>query len=419
MQKIAIVGSGIAGMGAAYYLHRDADITLFETDARIGGHTHTVYVREDNKEIPIDTGFIVFNNETYPRLVALFKELDVPVKKTQMSFSAQALADDLEYCGSSLDQLFVQRKRIFSPRYIRFLLQLNRFNKTCIEVMEDERYHQMSIFAYLRRKGYHEDLLHWYILPMSSALWSTPPETTAKFPALALVRFFKNHGFLGLHTQFQWYTVDGGSEEYKKRLLAHFPDRIQVQNGIRKVARSDGGVALTDAHGHTHQFDKVILAAHADDTLQMLADPTPEERDLLSHFTYQRNRATLHTDPIFMPRHKRAWSSWNYRTEMIDADHVSSCTYWMNSLQNVSQQQDYFVSINAPETIDRNKVIREIDYMHPVFTVEAMQAQHKLPQLNQNGVVYFCGSYFRYGFHEDALMSAANVCEQILGRPLP
>ena len=416
MARIAIIGTGIAGMGAAWYLHRDHEITVFEADNRIGGHTNTVFVEEPGQDIPIDTGFIVFNNHTYPRLTALFDALQVKVKKTDMSFAAQICDEHLEYCGSSLNKLFAQRRRIFSPRYIRFLKQLNTFNKTCIEVFHNETLSALSIKDYLRMKKYSDDLLNWYILPMSSALWSTPPDTTAQFPVLSLVRFFSNHGFLGLNTQFQWYTVSGGSEQYKQKLIAPFKERIFVNQGIRSIRRTSDGVELTDVHGSVFQFDKVVVAAHGDQALRMWSDASPEERKLLSPFNYQQNIATLHTDNSIMPKKKMVWSSWNYRTQTRGNNLVSSCTYWMNSLQDVSDFTDYFVTINDPGIIDGNKVIKEIIYEHPVFTVEAMNAQAKLPELNRNGSLYFCGSYFRYGFHEDALMSAANVCEQILGR---
>jgi len=411
MEKVAIIGTGIAGMGAAHYLHPHCALTLFEADNRIGGHTNTVYVAEGDRQIPIDTGFIVFNNTTYPHLLALFTKLNVPVKKTGMSFAAQIEKDRLEYCGTDLNRLFSQRRRIFSPRYLRFLLQLNRFNTTSTEIFNRPEWHALSVAEYVQLKGYHADLLNWYLLPMSSALWSTPPDVTAGFPALALIRFFHNHGFLGLHTQFQWYTVDGGSEVYKQKLIAPFRDSIFTNQEIRFVKRLGSGVELTDIHGEKHLFDKVIIATHADQALHMLADAREEEINCLKAFSYQKNTATLHTDTAIMPRAKRAWSSWNYR---VEKDGRSSCTYWMNSLQQVSENMDYFVTINEPGSILQEKIIRTIHYEHPVFTVAAMQAQQTLPALNVHGPVYFCGSYFRYGFHEDALMSAVELVETVL-----
>ena len=411
--QIAIIGTGIAGMGAAHRLHKMHDITVYEQDNYIGGHTNTVYVNEGENRIPIDTGFIVFNNENYPHLNALFNTINAPIKKTSMSFAAHIVHENIEYCGSSLDGLFAQRKNIFSPRYVRFLMQLNAFNKVCLEVLEKPELQSLSIAEYVNNKGWGKDLLNWYILPMSSALWSTPPDTSAKFPALTLVRFFKNHGFLGLNTQFQWYTVDGGSEEYKKRLIAPFKDKITINAAVVGVKKVDGKIEVKTINGETKSFDKVIIATHADQALKMLQNPTDPETQLLSCFSYQQNKATLHTDSDLMPSVKKVWSSWNYRTELIDNKLVASCTYWMNSLQDVSKQKNYFVTINDPGTIKKAAIIKEIMYEHPVFTVEAMQAQQHLSKLNENGQLYFCGSYFRYGFHEDALMSANAVCDLI------
>jgi len=412
-QKLAIIGTGIAGMGCAHYLQNDFDISIFEKGDRVGGHTNTVYVEENGIQIPIDTGFIVFNKENYPNLLKLFGELNAPIKKTQMSFSAMIPHHNLEYCGSSLNLIFAQRKNIFSPRYIRFLIQLTRFNKECMEVLEDINLALLSISEYCKYKKFNDDLLNWYLLPMSSALWSTPPETTATFPAVTLVRFFKNHGFLGLNTQFQWYTVDGGSEEYKKRLIFPFKDKIRINSIVKKVKRKTEGVEITTANGETLLFDKVIVATHADEAHLILEETMTSEKAMLAPFHYEKNRTILHTDDSVMPKTRRAWSSWNYCTEKIENKLVSACTYWMNSLQQVSKNKNYFVTINECKPIDKNKILKEIIYEHPIFTVEAMKMQKYLPEMNYNGQVYFCGSYFRYGFHEDALMSAVAVCNRI------
>jgi uncharacterized protein len=412
--QIAIIGTGIAGMGCAHRLFKTHDITVFEQADYIGGHTNTAYVNEDGQQIPIDTGFIVFNNENYPHLNKLFAEINAPFKKTSMSFAAHIVHENIAYCGSSLKLLFAQKKNIFSPRYIRFLVQLNKFNAVCLEVLDNKELQTLSIAEYVSLKGWGKDLLNWYLLPMSSALWSTPPDTSAQFPALSLVRFFKNHGFLGLNTQFQWYTVDGGSEEYKKRLIAPFKDRIQVNSKITGLRRLADKIELTNSNGQQFLFDKVIIATHGNQALELLSDASDKEKQLLLPFQYQLNKATLHTDASIMPNVRSVWSSWNYRTEIVKNELVASCTYWMNSLQDVSKKKNYFVTINDPGCIDKQHIIKEIMYEHPVFTVEAMQAQARLPELNQNGRLYFCGSYFRYGFHEDALMSANQVCDIIL-----
>ncbi len=412
-QKLAIIGTGIAGMGCAHYLQNDFDITVFEKAERIGGHTNTVYVEEDAVQIPIDTGFIVFNNENYPNLLKLFAELNVTVKKTQMSFSAMIPHENLEYCGSSLNLIFAQRKNIFSPKYIRFLMQLTRFNKECIEVLDNNDLKNLSIAEYCRFKKFDNNLLDWYLLPISSALWSTPPETTSAFPAATLVRFFKNHGFLGLNTQFQWYTVEGGSEEYKNRLIAPFKNKILVNSEINSINRNDSSVEIISSKGEKLLFDKVIIATHADEARSILSDKMLAEKNILAPFYYEKNRAILHTDESVMPKTRRAWSSWNYCTEKREGKLVSACTYWMNSLQQVSKNINYFVTINECRPINKSRIIKEIIYEHPIFTVEAMKMQKYLPDLNNNGQIYFCGSYFRYGFHEDALMSAVDVCNRI------
>lgn len=417
--RIAIIGTGISGMASAYFLHQDHEVTIFEKNKYIGGHTNTVFVKEGKKSIPIDTGFMVFNPLNYPNLIKLFEELKVPVKKTDMSFSVQHVPSGLEYNGSSLNGLFAQRRNIFRPSYIRMLLQIDRFNKLCVNDMKDQAYNNLNVAEYIRKRGFGEEMLYKYLLPMTSALWSTPSDITMKFPALALVRFFDNHGFLGLDTQHQWYTVDGGSEEYKKRLISTFRDKIRVGEAAVKVRRQDGKAYVTNQQGHTEEFDKVIFACHADQAIDLFENPYPIEANLLSKFEYQHNTATLHSDASIMPKKQSVWSSWNYRIDQINGRTQPSCIYYMNSLQQVSDQEDYFVSINDPGGIDPRKVHEIIQYEHPIFTLDAMKAQKKLPELNESGTVYFCGAYFRYGFHEDGFTSAVDLCKKILGAQHP
>lgn len=414
MEKLAIIGTGIAGMSCAHFLQNKFDITIFEQNNYVGGHTNTCYVPEDEKHIPIDTGFIVCNNENYPNLMKLFQELDVPLQKTKMSFAAQIIHDKLEYCGSSLAMLFAQKKNLFSPRYYRFLLQLNRFNTQCLEVLENEKLQGLSILEYCEVKNFHQDLLNWYLLPMSSALWSTAPQTTVHFPVLSLVRFFKNHGFLGLNTQFQWYTVKGGSEEYKKKLISPFKNRILLQNKVVELDKNESKWHIRTSNNDTYLFDKIIIATHADQALKLLKTPSQEQRVFLSAFKYEKNTATLHTDASMMPQQKKIWSSWNYRIHNSEQKLNSSCTYWMNSLQQVSVKENYFVTINDYGFINQKKIIKTFEYEHPIFTVDAMQMQKHLDALNTNGQLFFCGSYFRYGFHEDAIQSSVKVCESLL-----
>lgn len=414
MKSLAIIGTGIAGMGCAHFLHKRYELTVVEQDNYIGGHTNTVVIDEDGTPVYIDTGFMVFNFQTYPNLVKLFEEIGAPVKKTEMSFSVQHVPTGLEYCGSGLNGLFAQRKNIFSPKYIKMLMQITRFNSESVKVLDNPKYNNYSLKEYIRSEGYGDDMLWKYLIPMSSAVWSTPMEEMLEFPIVTLVRFFKNHGFLGLNTQHQWYTLQNGSQAYRQLLIEPFKDKIQINNGAVNVKRENGKAFVTTADGATRAFDKVIFACHADQTLRLLENPTADEKRLLSPFNYQANSATLHTDESLMPKTKRTWSSWNYRIENRNGTLVPTTIYWMNSLQGVSKKKNYFVSINAvPGTVDPEKILKVIGYEHPLFDVSTMQAQEELHLLNQSGPLYYCGSYFKYGFHEDAFKSAVDLCKDL------
>ncbi|KQC00376.1 NAD(P)/FAD-dependent oxidoreductase [Pedobacter sp. Hv1] len=418
MQKLAIIGTGIAGMGCAHFLHQKYELTLFEELDYVGGHTNTVTVEEDGKPVYIDTGFMVFNYQTYPHLCELFKEIDAPVKKTDMSFSVQYLPSNLEYCGSSINHLFAQKRNVFNPSFLKMLLQINRFNKESVAILDDPKYVDYSLGQYIKEFGYSQDMLWKYLIPMSSAVWSTPMEQILDFPAVSLIRFFKNHGFLGLDTQHQWYTLHQGSQAYREKLIAPFKDKIKINSKVIAVERlANGKVLVSTAKGEQLEFDKVVMASHADQSYQMVKNKTNDEERLLSKFKYQPNMAVLHTDRNQMPKKKLAWSSWNYRVEKRGDVLMPSTIYWMNKLQGVSDKVDYFVSINPSATLDQSKVIKEIAYEHPLFDVPAMQAQNELYLLNQSGPIYYCGSYFKYGFHEDAYKSAVELCEKV-GRDL-
>lgn len=412
MEKVAIIGTGVAGMGCAHFLHRKYDLTIFEELDYVGGHTNTVTVDEDGEPVYIDTGFMVFNYQTYPNLTKLFDEIKAPVKKTDMSFSVQYLPENLEYSGSSMNHLFAQRRNIFKPSFLKMLMQINRFNKESVDILDEPEYADYSIGRYIKEFGYSQDMLWKYLIPMSSAVWSTPMEQILDFPAVSLIRFFKNHGFLGLDTQHQWFTLDKGSQSYRELLIKPFKDRIHTNKKAVKVSRQPGGrVSIMLADGSEELFDKVIMACHADQSYKIVAAKTADEERLLSKFKYQPNKAVLHTDDQLMPKKKLAWSSWNYRVEKKGSALVPSTIYWMNKLQQVSDKKQYFVSINPSDQLNPSKVIKSIDYEHPLFDVPAMKAQEELHLLNQNGPVYYCGSYFKYGFHEDAYASAVELCK--------
>lgn len=418
MQKIAIIGTGIAGMGCAHFLQNVADLTIYEQNDYIGGHTNTITLDEGGKPVYIDTGFMVFNYKTYPNLCKLFDEIKAPVKKTDMSFSVQHVPSGLEYSGSSINHLFAQRKNIFSPKYIKMLMQIGRFNKESVKILDDPKYANYSIGQYVREFKFGEEMLWKYLVPMSSAVWSTPMSEMLDFPAVTLVRFFLNHGFLGLDTQHQWYTLHNGSQSYRELLIQPFKDKIHIGRKALKVIRQGEKTVVYASDGSSEVFDRVIMATHGDQALQLLDEPTAAEQRLLSAFKYQYNKAVLHTDEAIMPKAKLAWSSWNYRIEERDMVPIPSTIYWMNQLQQVSDKVNYFVSVNPHEGINEQKIIREIDYEHPLFDLGAINAQTELHKLNEAGPVYFCGSYFKYGFHEDAFASAVQLCTQLLGKPI-
>ncbi len=414
MQTLAIIGTGIAGMGCGHFLHKKYDITLFEQNGYIGGHTNTISVKEENETVFMDTGFMVFNFETYPHLCKLFSELNAPIKKTEMSFSVQHLPSGLEYCGSGIDGLFAQRKNIFNIKYIKMLKEITRFNKISVDILDNPKYENHSLAQYINEFKFSDEMLYKYLIPMSSAVWSTPIDKMLDFPAIALIRFFKNHGFLGLNTQHQWYTLHNGSQSYRELLIAPFKDKIKTNATVVNVKRATNKAIVTLNDGTQYEFDKVIFASHANQTLAMLDSPTTDEQSLLSPFKYEKNTATVHTDESVMPKTKKTWSSWNYRIEENKGKQLPTTIYWMNKLQGVSKTKNYFLSINAlPNSIDKTKLIRVIDYEHPLFDVPAINAQSQLYKLNQTGPLYFCGSYFKYGFHEDAFKSAVELCEKL------
>ena len=412
METLAIVGTGIAGMGAAHHLQKHFQLSLFEQNHYVGGHTNTISVQEEFETIHMDTGFMVFNYITYPHLCKLFAELNVPVKKTNMSFSVQHKGRGLEYCGSGINGLFAQRRNLFNLSYIRMLNQVARFNRESLEVLHRPELSQLSVGDYIRLKNFGEDMLWNYLVPMSSAVWSTPMEKMLDFSISTLVRFFYNHGFLGLNTQHQWYTIDGGSRRYRDLLTAPFKKNIVCNLKVIRLKIRDQKVQLNFADGSEQTFDKVILACHADQALQLLESPSAEQDRLLSAFKYQPNLAVVHSDERVMPKTKRAWSSWNY----VIKDQEASTVYWMNKLQGLNSKKNYFVSINPLQgSIEQSKIHRSLLYHHPLFDQAAINAQQQLPELNKKGPVYFCGSYFAYGFHEDAYKSAVELSETLTG----
>ena len=411
-ERIAIIGTGVAGLGCAWKLRNDADITLIERETRPGGHSNTVFVEEDGQSLPIDTGFIVFNHATYPNLVRLFEELGVHTKPSEMSFSVQHIPSGLEYNGMGPNKVFAQRRNLLRPRFYNLLFQILKFFRVAQDALADPATGPLTVAEFTLKHRLGQDFLDFYLVPMSSAVWSTDPRRMLEFPALSLLKFFQNHGFLGVSTHHPWFTVEGGAKSYVDKILSAVkPVRLPAK--VIGVAETTGGVTVRTEDGGKDVFDRVIIAAHADEALEMLSAPDEFQARLLSPFGYQRNPATLHTDESVMPGHRRAWASWNYRLENDPAGGVRATThYWMNALQGISKKRNYFVSINAEGRIPDEKILYSTVYTHPVFTLDAMRAQGDLPSLNTRSSdqrVFFCGSYFAHGFHEDAYSSAVQL----------
>ncbi|MBU3664611.1 MAG: FAD-dependent oxidoreductase [Chthoniobacterales bacterium] len=416
-ERLAVIGGGIAGLGAAWLLRKRYDVALFEREKHIGGHSNTVEVQEDGRALPVDTGFMVFNKVTYPHLVRLFDELRVPIKPTEMSFSVRHEGLDLEYNGMGFSRVFAQRANLVRPRFLKLLAQILRFFRVANASLDDDSLESMSLDEFVRRHRLGDDFLRLYLVPMSASIWSITPGRTLDFPAATLVRFFHNHGFLGVTTHHPWFTVDGGSREYVKRMLTGLP-QAHALSPVASVEVTADRVKVRTKDGASHDFDRVILAAHADESLALLARPTELQRKLLSAFRYQANETLLHTDTTVMPRRKLAWAAWNYRMEPGEEGERPSTHYYMNRLQGVSDRRDYFVSLNYADRIDPSAVLWRTSYTHPIFDCGALAAQRHLPSINaesRDQRVFFCGSYFRYGFHEDALASAVQCAHAVCG----
>lgn len=412
-KRLAIVGTGMAGMSAAYFLQNDYDITVFEKNGYVGGHTNTVYVNENGKRLPIDTGFMVFNEVTYPLMCRLFKKLSVPYHDTDMSFSIYDKARSFEYNGSSFADIFSQKKNALSPRFWRMLIDIMRFGKGVPRYLNDAGYLDITLGDLITKEKLGAGFTHDYLLPMTAAVWSTPHHEMLRFPARSMVRFLQNHGLTGIDTQHQWKTVEGGSETYKKKLIASFADKIRTDKTVQSAQRADGKAVLTFKDGTQETFDVVVFASHADESREFISDLTDQEQEILAPFHYQKNETWLHTDESVMPKLKSNWSAWN----QVHRDGERFTVYYMNKLQPISKTQNYFVNINGNRFVDEAKVLKKITYHHPVFNLETEKSQARIPELNSLPSPYrFCGAWYRYGFHEDALMSSVELCKSMLGR---
>ena len=413
MLDVAVVGSGIAGLSAAWLLSQKHRVTLFEADGRPGGHSNTVEVPSAGKRIPVDTGFIVYNESAYPNLSAMFAYLGVETKATEMSFAVSLDDGALEYSGTDLRGLFAQPRNLLRPRFWSMLRDLVRFYR---EAPRDaERFGMMPLDSYLDARGYGRPFRDDHLYPMAAAIWSTPAARVGDYPFEAFVRFCENHQLLQLSNRPLWRTVAGGSARYVEKLTQGFGDRLRLNSAALRIDRDAHGVAIHTENSSTpERFDHVVIAAHADQALKMLPGATAEERRVLGAFGYTRNRAVLHSDPKLMPRRRAVWSSWNYAADRKRGSGLS-VTYWMNRLQHISDRTPLFLTLN-PTTEPRSEhMIRSEIYEHPVFNVAAMQAQHELWSLQGKQRTWFCGAYFGSGFHEDGLQAGLAVAEMLGG----
>lgn len=410
-QRIAIIGSGISGLASAYLMSPANDVTLFEADPRLGGHARTLMAGKRGDQ-PVDTGFIVFNYANYPHLTAMFDALDVPVIKSDMSFGATIDNGRVEYGLQGLGALFGQKTNLTRPAFLKMVRDIFHFNARAESAVQGETTTIGELVHELRLGPW---FINYYLMPICGAIWSTPPSEITKYPAASLLRFFRNHALLSATGQHQWWTVDGGSIEYVRRLEAHLRLMgcdIRLNAPVQTVARDAFGVTIKAQGGLAERFDQVIFACHSDQALRLLDAPTATERAALSDIRYQPNTVTLHADPSQMPKRRACWSSWVYKSDNVGKEAQLGVTYWMNKLQAIPQDDPLFVTLNAAQAIDPSTIYDEKVFYHPVFDGPALKAQETIQSINGDNNTWFAGAYLRHGFHEDGFHSAVQVADK-------
>lgn len=420
MKKVAVVGSGIGGLSAAWllsnYSSKDnpCEVHLFESGQYLGGHSNTVDVSLEGKSAPVDTGFLVHNNRTYPHLIELFKLLGIEVYESDMSFSVKVLEKNLEWAGASLDTLFVQRKNLFSISFLRMIQDILRFNKRKFEYLEKCLKHQWSLGELLVQEKFSDEFRDWYLVPMGACIWSTPTSEMLRFPGFTFIQFCENHGLLQVSDRPQWKTIKGGSREYVKKMASTIA-AIYLNEPVQSVSRknANGKMSLITSK-QSFEFDEIILATHTDISLKMIQQPTELDQKILSAIDYQENIAYLHTDETFLPASKKAWSAWNYETDVAGPnERAVMVSYYINNLQALPFQTPVLVTLNPTREPKKDKLIKKITYHHPVFTEKSTEAQKLLPSHQGVGGLWFAGAWTRYGFHEDGMLSGLLVANQL------
>ncbi|MGG7568258.1 NAD(P)/FAD-dependent oxidoreductase [Rhodovulum sp. DZ06] len=423
--KIAVIGAGISGIGAALALQDRHEVSLFERDARFGGHANTVDAprvgaRSEGKTVAVDTGFIVFNQRNYPNLCGLFEHLGVPTKWSDMSFGFSLSGGSYEYACDDLDRLFAQRRNAFNPRHLKMLREVLRFNAIAPAELESGDLEDVTLGDWIAKRGFSDVFRDRFILPMGGAIWSCSTRRMLDFPARSFIAFFRNHDLMtGLDPAQRWRTVDGGSREYVSRAVARLGDAAQAGRAVTGVERIPGGVRVGFRGAEAERFDKVIFATHAEDTLDLLLDASHEERSLLSAFPFSSNRAVLHSDPALMPRRRKVWSSWNFLSDGAakDAERPAQVTYWMNRLQGLPEDTPLFVSLNPSREIRDELIHGEFAYEHPLFTARGFRAQRDMHLIQDRGGVLHAGAWMGYGFHEDGLRAGLEAAAVLGARP--
>ena len=407
--KIAVIGTGIAGNVAAYKLSREHDVTVYEANDYIGGHTNTHDVSIQGHDYAIDTGFIVFNYRTYPRFTGLLKELNVPVQATNMSFSVKHEATGLEYNGNTVNSLFAQRRNLFRPSFLRMVRDILRFNREAVQSLEHEDA-ELPLGEYLAKHGYGEAFKNHYIIPMGAAIWSTDASLMQSFPARFFIRFFHNHGLLTVNDRPQWYVIQGGSRNYLEPLTEAFRDKVRISTPVQTIRRFDDHVEIRTAKHGSERYDAVFVATHTNEALRMLDYATVAETEVLGAIPYQRNEAVLHTDASLLPKRRLAWAAWNYHILQQHQGRVA-LTYNMNILQGIDAPVTFNVTLNNTAAIAPDKILKTVEYEHPLFTPDSVAAQARHAEINGTYRTWYCGAYWRNGFHEDGVVSALDAGE--------
>jgi len=413
--KIAIIGSGISGMTAAYLLHPDNDITLFEANDYVGGHTHTHDISIAEKQYAVDSGFIVFNESTYPNFLKLLMALDVKYQASSMTFSIKSEESGLEYSPHSLKTFFIQKKNLISPSFWRMISGIIRFRSEYDRLLAEDP-GNAEVGPFLEERGYSRSFLEQFLIPLGSSLWSADPRDMARFPLKTFVTFFKNHGFLEQEHPLQWKVIQGGSRSYTGKLIAGYRDKIRLNSKIDRIKRHADYVEVCPVSRAPERFDHVVLACHSDQALSLLSDPSAEERDILSAIPYKANSAIMHTDTSILPRNRSIWSSWNYLIPK-NYENRAILTYDMNILQTITAPVEFCVTLNRKSGIDERKVLGTYEYHHPVYQRNAPSVQKRHKEISGRNRTHYCGAYWGYGFHEDGVKSAISACE-FFGRGL-